>query len=76
MTKHSLGVENDMEFSRVIGRRKTLGVTPGTISNDTIKWMDSMNQYKTRVPKGVFRYKSHEEANIDMDYWLSLTLSK
>lgn len=65
-----------MEFSRVIGRRKTLGITPGTISNDTIKWMDSMNQYKTRVPKGVFRYKSHEEANSDMDYWLSQTVSK
>lgn len=65
-----------MEFSRVIGRRKTLGTTPGTISIDTIKWMDDMNQYKTRVPKGIFRYKSHEEANRDMEYWLSQTLSK
>ncbi len=31
--------------------------------------MTQMAQYKTRAPKGVFHYKSHEEANRDRDRW-------
>ena len=63
--------QEEVEFSRVIGRRKTGGTTPGTISKEHMAWMDSMNQYKTRIPKGIFRYRSHEEANNDMEKWLS-----
>jgi hypothetical protein len=32
--------------------------------------MARMAQYRTRVPKGVFIYGSHEEANRDWDEWL------
>jgi hypothetical protein len=28
-----------------------------------------MARYRTRAPKGVFHYKSHEEANRDRDRW-------
>ena len=28
-----------------------------------------MADYLTRAPKGIFRYKSHEEANRDRDEW-------
>ena len=29
----------------------------------------AMSNYRTRVPKGVFRYRSHEEANADWERW-------
>jgi hypothetical protein len=31
--------------------------------------MTAMAAYRTRVPKGVFIYKSHEEANRDWEQW-------
>lgn len=65
-----------MEFTRIIGRKKAHGVAPGTISYEAMEWMDSMNKYKTCIPKGIFRYKSHEEANADMEFWLAKTIAK
>jgi hypothetical protein len=32
--------------------------------------MSQMAQYRTRAPKGVFVYRSHEEANQDRERWL------
>ncbi len=63
---------------RTIGKRRTpdlvqraaqalrgqAGPTP-----EEIAWIRSMSQYRTRVPKGVFRYRSHEEANADWERW-------
>ncbi len=31
--------------------------------------MTAMAQYRTRVPKGVFIYASHEAANADWEHW-------
>jgi hypothetical protein len=33
--------------------------------------MKRMAQYRTRAPKGVFHYKSHDDANRDRDRWLT-----
>ncbi len=33
--------------------------------------MDRMARYRTHAPKGVFLYRSHEEANADRDRWLT-----
>jgi hypothetical protein len=33
--------------------------------------MSQMARYRTRVPKGVFHYRSHEEANRDRERWLT-----
>jgi hypothetical protein len=33
--------------------------------------MTRMAQYRTRAPKGVFHYKSHDDANRDRDRWLT-----
>ena len=33
--------------------------------------MTQMAQYRTRAPKGVFHYRSHEEANRDSERWLT-----
>jgi hypothetical protein len=32
--------------------------------------MTQMAQYRTRAPKGVFHYRSHEEAHRDRERWL------
>ena len=70
-------IEGDQTFIRIIGRRKTGGITPGTISQKHMDWMDSMNtSIKLCVPKGIFRYKSHDEANADMERWLAKTVAK
>jgi hypothetical protein len=33
--------------------------------------MAKMARYRTRAPKGVFIYASHEEANRDRDRWIT-----
>jgi len=65
-----------VEFSRIIGKRKVPGDLPGTISDREIFWMNSMNQYTTCIPKGIFRYRSHEDANVDMDKWIAMAMAK
>jgi hypothetical protein len=32
--------------------------------------MSEMARYRTRAPKGIFLYRSHEDANRDRDRWL------
>jgi hypothetical protein len=53
---------------RVVGRRSQppAGELP---SERTREAMTQMAQYRTRAPKGVFHYKSHEDANRDRDRW-------
>lgn len=56
------------KFLRVVGRRTAppAGTLP-TIQARAA--MTQMAQYLTRAPKGVFLYKSHEEANRDRERW-------
>jgi hypothetical protein len=53
---------------RVVGRRSPppAGELPSERSREA---MTQMAQYRTRAPKGVFHYKSHEDANRDRDRW-------
>ncbi|NBC14394.1 MAG: hypothetical protein GVY09_13845 [Gammaproteobacteria bacterium] len=44
--------------------RTKAGPTP-----EEVEWIRAMSNYRTRVPKGVFRYHSHEEANADRERW-------
>lgn len=55
-------------FIRVIGRRPRppIGQPP---SSETWAALAQMARYRTRAPKGVFIYRSHEEANADRDRW-------
>jgi hypothetical protein len=54
-------------FVRVLGaRRAALGGPPNAASRAA---MTEMAQYRTRVPKGVFIYASHEAANGDWERW-------
>jgi len=56
------------KFLRVAGRRTPppVGVLPSAEARAAIT---RMANYLTRAPKGIFRYKSHEEANRDRERW-------
>lgn len=55
-------------FVRVVGRRARppLGRPPEPEAREALA---QMARYVTRAPKGVFIYRSHEEANADRDRW-------
>lgn len=55
-------------FARVVGRRqpRAIGETPDAATRDALT---AMARYRTRAPKGVFRYRGHEEANAARDRW-------
>jgi hypothetical protein len=55
-------------FLRVVGRRTQapLGQPP---TREAREALGRMAGYVTRAPKGVFIYRSHEEANADRQRW-------
>jgi hypothetical protein len=57
------------KFVRVVGRRTRApeGQPPPAESRAA---MASMARYRTRAPKGVFIYDSHEQANLDRERWI------
>jgi hypothetical protein len=68
---------DDDTHRRTVGRRlapdlalrlRTTGDAAGPTLEE-IEWIRAMSNYRTRVPKGVFRYRSHEEANADWERW-------
>lgn len=55
-------------FVRVVGARRTApGGSPPSAESRAA--MTEMARYRTRVPKGVFIYPSHEAANRDWERW-------
>lgn len=58
----------DEAFARVVGRRPRppLGEPPTPATRAALT---TMARYATRAPKGVFRYRTHEEANRDREAW-------
>jgi hypothetical protein len=55
-------------FVRTVGKRHppAAGTPPSPQARAA---MTEMAQYRTRVPKGVFIYASHEAANRDWEQW-------
>ncbi len=58
------------EFSRIIGQRQAplLGALRAPTADERA-WAARMAPAQTRVPKGVFRYRSMREANADWERW-------
>lgn len=58
----------DEVFARVVGRRRApeIGEAPSRATREALA---RMARYRTRAPKGVFIYRSHDEANADRDRW-------
>jgi hypothetical protein len=61
---------------RTIGKRKqrSYGLRPPT--QEERDWFISLSKFRTRVPKGIFKHKNHEEANKDWDKWMADTLKE
>lgn len=56
------------QATRTIGRRSP--PPPGELPSERARQaMTQMAQYRTRAPKGVYHYASHEDANRDRDRW-------
>lgn len=53
---------------RTIGRRQSRDGLPLSAADRNA--MTSMAQYRTRAPKGIFIYSSHEEMHADRLRWL------
>lgn len=64
------------EFSRIIGTRKTplVGVLRAPTADEQ-HWVARMAPAQTRVPKGVFRYKTAHEANADWERWQAAAIT-
>ena len=58
------------EFSRIIGQRQqpVLGALRAPSAEERA-WVARMAPAQTRVPKGIFRYRSPQEANADWERW-------
>ena len=58
------------EFSKILGDRQTprLGALRAPSAEERA-WMARMAPAQTRVPKGIFRYRSLQEANADWERW-------
>ena len=59
---------NQQPIGKTVGRRTVppLGAPPGP--QQRAAW-DAMASYTTRTPKGVFRYRSHAELELDRERW-------
>ena len=62
-------------IGRTVGRRTAprAGTLP---SAETRAAMDSWAKRLTRVPKGVYRYSSHDEMERDRDRWLAAAMAE
>lgn len=55
---------------RTVGRRKPRDIGKlGPLTDQEQAWLLSFASHRTRAPKGIFRYRTHEEANADWDRW-------
>lgn len=58
------------EFSRTLGRRAKGVIGPLRPPTEPEReWVRRMARKRTRVPKGVYRYGSMEQANLDWERW-------
>lgn len=55
---------------RIIGYRHPRDIgAPGLPTDQEQAWLLSFADRRTRTPKGIFRYRTHEEANAEQDRW-------
>ncbi len=62
---------------RVVGNKRPKEM--GTLrppSAEERAWIRSFAKTRTAVPKGIYRYRSHQEANADWDRWNAELVAK
>ena len=78
MGSKPVGPSDQQPIKRIIGRKTrelSTVCTPSSISEERI----AFSRQKTRseiAPKGIFRYKSHSQANADMEKWISESIQR
>ncbi len=78
MDSESIGPADQQPIKRIVGRKErgpSRVCSPLFISEERI----AFSRQKTRsgiAPKGVFRYESHDQANADMEKWLSESIQR
>jgi len=63
---------------RTIGKRKEpeISLDPRCPTEAERAWVRSMAEnVRLQVPKGVFRYASHEQANLEWETWMGETMA-
>ena len=74
---------NGSGFSRTVGQRKTRPITfnataenliSGCAFNDAIH--AALGHPHIGMPKGVYYFKNHEEANAHQEYWLAKHMAR
>jgi hypothetical protein len=60
--------EDQQPIQRVVGKRRNppVGELPSAAARAA---MTALAQYRTRAPKGIFFYASHEEMHRDRERW-------
>ena len=70
MTTHFDDTPDDQQpIGRTVGNRRVRRLGDGLPSKAERDAMTSLGNYRTRVPKGVFFYRSHEEMDEDRLKW-------
>ena len=61
---------DEQAISRALGRRKNREIGPLRAPTEQERgWVRRMARKQTGVPKGVYRYDSMEQANLDWERW-------
>lgn len=67
--EHSTGPDGSHP-GRTLGRRVPRPIGPLSAPTAAeVAWTQTIAPRATRVPKGLFRYRSHEDANADWERW-------
>lgn len=60
---------DQQQIRRVVGKR--VAPPPGAVPNEaTRSAMDANARYRTRAPKGLFFYESHDQMERDRERWI------
>jgi hypothetical protein len=78
MRPDSVGPPDQQPIKRIIGRKER-GIRETCTSLFMSEDRSAFSRQKTRsriAPKGVFRYRSHAQANADMEKWVSESVGR
>jgi hypothetical protein len=68
----SVGPSDQQPIKRILGRKEKDLSKIGTLRVSETRMAFSRQKTRSGIaPKGIFRYKSHSQANADMEKWLS-----
>lgn len=77
MMRARMNIPPDQQpLQRVVGRRQARPMGQPRSPDAALQaLLVELSQTRTRTPKGIFRYRAHEEANRDQEYWRALAVA-